>query len=232
MVVRNCLLIDDEMGIQKRVFETSVATPLKKEGIIVNLIPIDTTVRNVQTEEKIDKGKLQKFIVEAIKAKKIDVVACDYDLASKEVSGIEVVAMIKGMRKKVPVYLYSGRFNKIMSDILEKYNPAETESTEECIKEIKKIYGLGIKEFLDRNDYPGELVGLLRKKEDTVDDIFSKKIREYDSLVFKSCYPDFIGMNLGEIADHIDSESHQGDAFLDELIEQSIAYLIKVNQDE
>jgi hypothetical protein len=232
MEEKYCLLIDDQMGNQKRVFENFVAAPLKKDGINVNLIPIDTTEKQIQTEEQIDRDKLKRFIEDAIRQKKLDVVACDYELASDVINGIGVIQMVKGMRKKVPIYLYSGKFNKIIRDIIEKYKPTEPESIESCVKEIKQIYGLGIKDFLDRDDYPSQLVGLLRKQEDTVDDIFSKKIREYDSLVFKSCYPDFRGLNLGEIADHIDSESHQGDVFLDELIEQSVAYLIKINQDE
>lgn len=232
MEERNCLLIDDEMGRQKRIFEISVATPLKRDGIKVNLNPIDTTEKQIQTEEQIDQDKLKKFIEDAIRQKKVDVVACDYELASDVINGIGVIKLVKGMRKKVPIYLYSGKFNKIIGDIIEKYKPTEPESIESCVREIKQIYGLGIKDFLDRDDYPSQIVGLLKKQEDTIDDIFSKKIREYDSLVFKSCYPDFRGLNLGEIADHIDSESHQGDAFLDELIEQSVAYMVKTNQDE
>jgi hypothetical protein len=232
MVERNCLLIDDEMGRQKRIFENSVATPLKKDGIKANLIPIDTTEKQVQTEEQIDRAKLKSFIEDAIRQKKIDVVACDYELASDVINGIGVIELVKGMRKKVPIYLYSGKFNKIIGDIIKRYDRKEPDSIKSCVREIKQIYGLGIKDFLDRDDYPSQLVGLLKKQEDTVDDVFSKKIREYDSLVFKSCYPDFKGMNLGEIANHIDSESHQGSAFLDELIEQTVAYMIKVNQDE
>jgi hypothetical protein len=232
MEERNCLLIDDEMGRQKRIFEISVATPLKKDGIKVNLIPIDTTEKLIQTEEQIDLDKLKRFIEDAIRQKKVDVVACDYELASDVINGIGVIELVKEMRKKVPIYLYSGKFNKIIGDIVKKYNPIEPDSIKSCVREIKQIYGLGIKDFLDRDDYPSQLVGLLRKQNDSIDDVYSKKIREYNSLIFKSCYPEFKGMTLGEIADHIDSESHQGNAFLDELIEQSVAYMIKVNQDE
>ena len=203
MVERNCLLIDDEMGRQKRIFQNSVATPLKKDGIKVNLIPIDTTEKQIQTEEKIDREKLKKYIEEAIKHKKIDVVACDYELASGAINGIGVVELVKGMRKKVPIYLYSGKFNKIIGDIIKRYDPKKPDSIKICVKEIKQIYGLGIKDFLERDEYPSQLVGLLKKQEETVDDIFSKKIREYESLVFKSCYPDFKGKKLGEIANHI-----------------------------
>lgn len=232
MVEKNCLLIDDEIGPQKRIFASSVALPLKRDGIHVNLIPIDTTEKELQSEERIDIKKLKEYIEERIKTLKIDVVACDYELASDSINGIEVVKIIRELRKKVPIFLYSGKYQKIITDILTKFDKEDPESLGICTHHIRQIYNSNIKDFLERNDYPSTLVGFFRNQEVTKEDVLVEKLREYPELPFRSCFPRFDGKILSEIADEVEKETKKGQDFIEELTEQTVAYMIKINQDE
>jgi len=232
MIEKNCLIVDDEAGYQKRKFGTEIAEPLHNQGIKVNLILIDVTDKELQTDEKLDIEKLKDFISKSINGIKIDVVGCDYELSSSIVNGLDVVKIIRDLRKKTKIFLYSGKYEVIIGNILNDYkidNPATKKS---CIKSIKNIYSSNIEDFLERNDYPARFVGVLKNENDTIDDIFIKKIREYNEYQFKSCFPTFEGKLLSEISDEIEKCSHSGQKFLEELIDQTISYLIKTNTDE
>lgn len=232
MIDKNCLLIDDEAGVQKRVFEQFVSTPLRAQGINVNLLIVDPTDKDLHSKEKLDKEKLKQAIIRKIDGKKIDLVGCDYELSSDIVNGVDVVQIVRSLRSKVKIFLYSGKFEKILGDILSGYREADAAAKAICLDKIKKIYGSRIEDFLERNDYPARFIGVLKKNDDSIDDIFLKKIREYNEYEFKSCFPQFEGKSLLEVANEIEKETHLGQKFVDELIEQTIAYLIKTNEDE
>jgi hypothetical protein len=232
MIDKNCLLIDDQASVQKRVFEQLVSTPLRAQGINVNLLIVDPTDKDLYSDEKLDKDKLKQAIVSKIDGKKIDLVGCDYELSSDVINGVDVVQMIRSLRSKVKIFLYSGKFEKILGDILGDYKSEDAASKTKSIDRIKKIYGSRIEDFLERNDYPARFIGVLKKNEDSIDDVFLKKIREYENTEFKSCFPQFEGKSLSEVANEIENETHLGQKFIDELIEQTIAYLIKSNEDE
>lgn len=232
MLYKKCLLIDDEASAQKRVFEQKVSTPLRAQGINVELIIIDSTDKDLYSDEKLDKEKLKQAIINKIEGKKIDIVGCDYELASDVVNGVDVVQIIRGIRNKVKIFLYSGKFEKIIGDILNGYKDGDDASKAICLDKIKKIYGSKIEDFIERNDYPARFIGVLKKNDDTIDDVFLRKIHEYSGHKFKSCFPQFENKSLLEIAKEIENETHLGLKFIDELIEQTIAYLIKSNEKE
>lgn len=232
MIEKTCLIIDDEAAYQKRVFEASVASNLRLKGIKVNLILVDTTDKDLQTDEKIDLEKINSYIENEIRNLKLDVVACDYELSSKDVNGIDVIKKIRALRPKTKIFLYSGKYEKVIGDILKEMQKGDAQSIRSSINAIKNIYSSRIEEFLERNDYPAKLVGVLKNNDDSIDDIFVKKIREYSELKFKSCYPIFEGKTLSEIAEEIEKETHSSKQFLEELVEQTVAYLIKSNRDE
>ncbi|NVO09136.1 MAG: hypothetical protein HXX16_04155 [Bacteroidales bacterium] len=232
MIEKTCLIVDDEAAYQKRVFETSVANNLRPKGINVNLILVDTTDKDLQTDEKIDLKKIKLYIEDKIKNLKLDVVACDYELSSRDVNGIDVIREIRALRPKTKIFLYSGKYEKVIGDIVKEIQKGDQQSINSGIQAIKNIYSSRIEEFLERNDYSTRLVGVLQNNNDSIDDIFIKKIREYSELRFKSCYPIFEGKTLGEITEEIEKETHSSQKFLEELVEQTVAYLIKTNQDE
>ena len=100
------------------------------------------------------------------------------------------------MRKKVPIFLYSGKYQKIITDILVKFDKEDPESLEICTHNIRQLYNSNIKDFLERNDYPSTLVGFFRNQEVTKEDVLVEKLREYPELLFKSCFPRFDGKIL------------------------------------
>jgi len=231
MIDKNCLIIDDEAGYQRRIFEKDIFPILHQKGINANLILVDTTEKDLQTNEKIDLGKLKNHIEEKIKCKKIDVVACDYELSSKEVNGIDVIKKVRELRSKVKIFLYSGKYDKIIGDILKEFKSDDPKTIKTCIHAIKTIYNSNIEEFIERNDYPSRIKGILLNECNSIDDIFLQKILEHSNLKFKSCYPKFEGKTLLEIAEEIDKNSIHGQQFLSELVELTVAHLIEINNE-
>ena len=51
-------------------------------------------------------------------------------------------------------------------------------------------------------------------------------------MQFKSVYDPFKGRTLNMIADEIEKRTSRGRDFEQELLEQSIAYLVRINEDE
>ena len=58
------------------------------------------------------------------------------------------------------------------------------------------------------------------------------KLREHGAMQFKSVYDPFKGRTLNMIADEIEKRTSRGRDFEQELLEQSIAYLVRINEDE
>ena len=56
-------------------------------------------------------------------------------------------------------------------------------------------------------------------------------MREYPDLKLSSAYPIFSGKKLSQIADEIEKSTYQGQEFQQELIEQTIAYIIEISLD-
>lgn len=87
-----CIIIDDVN--QKRVFESVVAKPLKREGIHVDAIFVNTTDTDLlDNDQNIVLEKLRIRLTEIFRNKHIDVVATDFDLSDDNVSGINVVEL-------------------------------------------------------------------------------------------------------------------------------------------
>ena len=102
-----CLIVDDKD--QQHTFKAQIQDILKKEGHNVEIIFINTTSPELLNEEQnIDKDKLKACIKSKIEGKHIDVVASDFDLSDDVVNGLDVIEIIRSIREKVPIILYSG----------------------------------------------------------------------------------------------------------------------------
>jgi len=228
MTEKNCIIIDDVD--QQYEFESNVKRPLRKEGFDVHVIHIRTSSPEVLNDnEDIDIDKLRSKIEEACKNKAIDAIATDFGLSDDNIDGITVVEEIRRVRPNVPIILYSGTLDKVIRRILGDY-PQKNER--DLISEIKKLIKYNINDFVDRNDYANALKALLKDKKVQTTSLLVQKIREYGDLTFKSCYEPFKGKTLNDIADEIDRQSSQGRDFQGEIMEQVIAYMIKINESD
>lgn len=221
---KNILIIDDED-------QTKIAESLKiilKKDFDVNFILIKTNDVALQNDDAdLDIIKIKERITKDIQSVTVDLALTDYDLGDEYVDGLDIVGMIKEIRPKVPVILYSGNQDKVIRKIVGN-NP----DTEDLVAGFKKLLNFGIIDFVRRPDYKDSIIKLLNSDKDPhLDSYFLIQLRKYKDYEFKSCYPAFKGMKLGEIADMIEKRSDfRSREWMQELIEQSIAYLIKINE--
>lgn len=105
-------------------------------------------------------------------------------------------------------------------------------NTEDLIAGFKKLLNFGIIDFVRRPDYRDRIIKYLNSnKKIHLESYFLIQLRKYKDYEFKSCCPALKGMKLGEIADMIEKGSDfRSREWMQELIEQSIAYLIKINE--
>lgn len=221
---KTCLIIDD--NDQMRVFDSKIKNVLQIEGFNVDCIHIKTTESDVLNDESnIDSDKLFQKIRDAIKDRSIDIVATDYDLSDDKINGMNVISIIRTLRKKVPIILYSGKLERVINDIIGNTNSDK-------VRDIKNLMRYNITEFVERTEYPNTVNRLLKEKKIQTDALLVQKLRQYSDLTFKSCYPQFIGYTLGNVATEIEKQTPQGRFYQDALFEQIIAYMVKINEDD
>lgn len=225
---KTCVIIDD--NDQSIVFKASIQSNLKKLGYEVEGIIINPSKNEFQNEDYcIDIEKVKEKLTYEFESKHIDIVVTDFELGDDEINGLTIVKLIRQMRPKVPIVIYSGKLDVVIKNILGNY---KSKTPQELIQDISELIKLNIRDFLGREEYANRVNQILTEKETNSSLILSKKLREYSDMTFKTCYPKFQGKNLEYITNEIDKQTYPGLEFQEELIEQVVSYLIKTNKDE
>jgi len=223
-----CLIIDDKD--QQKEFESLIKAPLKKDGYVVNGLFIKTAIPEIQDEnQNLDREKLIIHIKDVIKDSNIDLIATDFDLSDEHLNGVHIVEIIRSIRPNTPLIMYSGKIADAIKAVLGDHTQI---TSEELTEGIIKIIDYKISDFATRPGYPSSIIQLIKKNSKSATTDLVNKLRDYPDMKFKSCYPNFKGQKLGDIASQIEKSSPQGRDFQQELIEQTIAYLIEINKNE
>lgn len=233
---KTCVIIDDEN--QEEIFNKQIRDVLKIEGYRINLIFIHAANPIIlNADNDIDENLLTKYIIQEIGEGPVNVVATDFDLSDKAVCGIDVVKIIRNLRAKVPIVLYSGKREAAIKSVI--YNKEEAESgnivhtlkTEaDLINDINKFMSLNITEFVERKLYTDKINYILKKKDNSIEYILPNALREYAEDTFQFGYTQFQGKKLKEIASEIEKETYLGSLYQKELLDQTIAHLIEINK--
>lgn len=225
---KTCVIIDD--NDQSIVFNAFIQSNLKKKGYSVEGIIIDPSKSEFQNEEFcIDIERVKQKLIREFENKHIDVVVTDFELGDDKVNGLTIVKLIRQLRPRVPIVIYSGKLDVVIKSILGNY---KSKSSEELIQSIRELVKLNIRDFLGREEYTDKVNQILLERVTNSSLILSKKLREFSDLTFKACYPKFQGKELEYISNEIDKQTYSGLEFQEELIEQVVSYLIKTNEDE
>ena len=231
-----CLIIDDEN--QERFFESQIQRVLKEGGCDVTpLYLIAKDPELLDENQDIDIEKLKTRIKEQIEGKSIDVIATDFNLSDENVNGLNVIEIIRELRRKTPIVLYSGGRENVIKSIIGRPDPNDSKKfilkeANPLIENVRKLMLHNISDFVERTGYDQAVIKILRGKELSTRQILLNKLREYPEMKFLSCYPAFTGKTLGEIAEEIEESTHQGEEFQSELIEQTVAYLIDISEEK
>ena len=221
---RCILLIDDK---DQEDVSNSIKTQLRNDFDLEFLL-IRTAAPELKKDssEDLDLTKLKNAIKEKISRKHIDIALTDFDLESDCVNGLEIVRMVHEIRPNVNFLIYSGNWNKVIRTVIGKdYQQA---SIEELVAGINNLIHDNIINCIGRTD----LIKYLQKnKGESIEHRLSVLLRANGDIRFESCFPEFKGMTFNEIADMIDDHSDaRSDEWIEVVLAQTIAYLVKVNQ--
>ena len=224
MAMKKCILVIDDKS------QTAVINGIKAQfgqEFDFDFILIRTSAAELKKDnsEDLDEIKLKEEIKQRIFSKHIDVALTDFDLECNNFTGLNVVHMVREMRPKLKFFIYSGNWNKVITYVVGKEHKNAT--IEELIEGINKLIKAQIIDCIDRTDYQERLIQYLRiEQNDSVEKRLVKLLRSNENVVFQSCYPEFEGKTLGEIADIIENNSDaRSEEWMEAILSQTIAYL-------
>ena len=181
--------------------------------------------------DNLDVIKLKERIKDLINSKHINWALTDFNLSEDDIDGIDVVEILTELRKNLKIIMYSGNRKAVVKRVLGKVKLQEA-TEEEIVEAVRKLMEYQIIDYVKRDEYKDKLIELInRDDEPTVHDYFLEQLRQHSEMEFKSCYAPLKGKTLGEIADMIEKQSDKRvDSWTQELVEQTIAYLVKINE--
>lgn len=229
MKQKRCILVIDDKS-QSTVIK-GIESKLFKD-FDLDFISIRTADAKFKKDdsEDLDVEKLKTEIETRIKDKHIDIALSDFDLECPYFTGLDAVHMVHEIRENVSFFIYSGNWNKVIRSVVGK--DYQSASIEELVKGVNKLIKAQIIDCIDRIDYQEALIEYLKKnKGDTIEHRLAILLRAHGDLKFESGFPKFKDKTFNEIADMIENHSDaRTDEWIDTLLTQTIAYLVKVNQ--
>lgn len=229
MKEKRCILLIDDKDQSDVV--NSIKLQLKKD-FDMEFILIRTADSKLKKdeEEELDLEKLKAEIETRIKNKNVYIALSDFDLDNDSINGLGVVRLIHELRPKLNFLIYSGNWDEVIRTVVGKdYKQA---SIDELVGGINDLIHDNIVNCIGRTDYKTDLIDYLKKnKGDSIEHRLSTLLRAHGEMKFESCFPEFKGMTFNEIADMIDNHSDaRTDEWIEAVLTQTIAYLVKVNQ--
>lgn len=200
----------------------------------LEVIPIVTNSVELRKEgsDHLDEAKLFDYIEKTIANRKIDWALTDFNLAETYIDGLQVVDKLNSLRRNIKIILYSGDQTDVIKRIL-GIDSVRSANDNDIVDAVRKLLGYNIVDFVKRDDYRQEFIKQVNREDDnpTVKDFLVTQLRIHADMEFKSCFEKLKGKTFGEIADMIEQNSDQRtDQWTRELVEQAMAYLVKINE--
>lgn len=223
-----CLVIDD--NDQQAVLE-QLQEQARKKGISLTCLQfnVGSSKRKdlLTKDETIDMKAVVDIFTSDFSGTKIDLICIDYLLDDELVTGLDVLKAIHGLRKSSQFMLYSSSLDQLANSVINDY--VKSEDKRQLFQRIKSLAKYKITEFVSRERYDQAILEILSHTPPNLDLILEAKLLEYPDLLFQDIYPAFEGLTPAQVAAEIRRGSHHGQTFKLELIEQAIAYMLKVN---
>lgn len=228
MKPKRCILVVDDKP-QSAVIK-GIKSKLKDFDL--DFVTIRTAASKFKKDdsEDLDIEKLKSELNSKIDGKHLYVALTDFDLECPYLTGLDVVHMVHDIRPKVNFFVYSGNWNKVIESVIgQKYSKA---TIDELVEGINKLIKAKIIDCVARTDYQDILIEYLKSnKGDSLEHRLSSLLRANGDMIFESCFPEFKGMTFNEIANKIDNSSDaRTNEWIEAVLTQTIAYLVKVNQ--
>ena len=221
-----CLIIDDDNN-QPKSFDTEIKRVLRQDGIEVDKLFVWTKDPKYikEEDETLNYEKILSDCKAILRDNHISVIACDYGIATNKdnFTGVDLLADISDGYAGIHKILYSGTIHKVLKDIKDR----DDEQIETHLLKLKKI-----DDFNGGKGYAQKVIERLRNPEVKFQQNLLHLLKtKYPELTFKSCYPNFVGKSLKDVADEIEKDTPRGRSFQKALLDQVISYLIKINEE-
>lgn len=229
MKQKRCILVIDDKS-QSSVIKGITSKYSKDFDLDFIVIRTGASELKKDDSEDLDIDKLKTEIETKIKGKHLDIALSDFDLECPYFTGLDTVHLVHEIRKNVSFFVYSGNWNEVIKSVVgQEYQNA---SIKELVGGINKLLKSQIIDCIDRTDYQEILIDYLKKdKGNSIEHQLAILLRANGDMKFESCFPEFKDMTFNEIADMIESHSDaRSDEWIEAILVQTIAYLVKVNQ--
>lgn len=230
-----CLVIDDDN--QEEYFNANVQRILKSEGTEIIPFFIKPTERKYMKSDfsGLDKNAIINDCRSVLDAYNVSIIVSDYNIATESDSftGVDIVLALIETHPNIYKILYSATIKNAIKQVLTLL-PSKSIATdielEKAIENLARIAQIG--DFVSGKGYEQKVIQYLRKPLVQCKQHLINILKESaPDIIFKSCYPPFSGKTLKEIGIEIEKGSPQGREFQEELIRQTLAYLITVNNE-
>ena len=231
----HCLIIDDDN--QEEYFNTHVQRVLGAEGIEVVPVFVKPTDRKYikPDHSSLDLDAIISDCKNLIETLDVSIIVSDYKIATRNdpFTGVNVVLALVETYPQIHKILYSATIKDAIKQVLALL-PAKAKIDDAdinvVIRDLAKI--AKINDFVSGKGYEQKVIEYLRNPEIQYKQHLVNILKECaPDIVFKSCYPPFVGKTLKEIGKEIESDTPQGREFQEELIRQALAYIVAVNHE-
>lgn len=223
------VLIIDDQDLSEEI--ENLKRNLKRKNIDVEFLQFNVGKPDeieVLSNNRIDIEKVKTVFENRYQNKRLHLVCFDYDLGPEEITGVDLLHHLKPFLSRSKILFYSSLLSNIVAKILQR-NAKQGLPLEEAKKLMMALISSRAEGFVDRKDFNDRVIHVLSQNGETLDDIFAEKM-EMDYPNFRTTYFDELEiLNLSHLLNSRDGKSLK---FKHELIDQFVAYLIRINDEE
>jgi hypothetical protein len=220
------LFIDDnELDDEVRKIQRS----LGKQGKALDPYFIDVNKPEFK-EVKIEGGNLHlvmKKLIDHIEQQGLmeldfDIIACDFNFSDDYLNGYDLISDLMAKAKqnrnrirRAKIVFYTGQV-KVLKQVV--------------VDDIKRFVNLKVDSIIDRPQIVEKVVRLSNVigEEIALEEMFLNLLEPHKERVFKNTCPKFDGKKIEVIIHEIEKEQPNGRIYLNSLIEQTVAHMIKL----
>ncbi|QXP69226.1 hypothetical protein H0I29_11345 [Polaribacter sp. R2A056_3_33] len=155
------------------------------------------------------------------------IIVDQYYSGNDNFDGLKIIEELRKISKfkNCPIFLISGKRDKIVRDIFS----IDGVKDKEKVKQLSKIISFKIDQFLDKN-FKDEAIALL--KNNSISDILPSKLREFENVnaqinVFS---PKHKVYSFSELSDLIENNHPDSVIILDEIFDMTLSHYIELNE--
>lgn len=223
---KNCLFIDDGEDIEA-ITERFILKG-KSEGLDINCYVFNPMIDEFLDEDlAMDVSLVMKYLESHYLRKKIDLIACDYQLGDKSIFGDELLRKIRNLNRLCSFILYSGALADVIKNIIGV--DKSKKSPDQILDKIQGLVNSKISKFIrkgNENSIIDESLDIL--KHCPMEQLLVNNLLDYEDKSFNGVFPEFNGKKISEIINFLKQNTNEGMRFSNEIIEQAVSLTVDI----